>query len=233
MVNIKVYSTYQELCRSAFQQVVLSVKRNSGALICVATGESPIGLYQFFPEQSELFKHIKILKLDEWGGIRPDDPSTCETYIKENIIQPLKLDENQLMGFQSDAKNTENECNRIKSLIPQHNGIDLCILGMGADGHIGLNFPADKIAPEAHVVPSHYLTHSMLDKAREKPTHGYTLGFKEILNSKEIILIVKGASKREALRLLNKGEITTHFPASLLLLSQNCTIYCDKDAYGV
>lgn len=232
MFDVKRYATYEEVCKSAFQQVVSSVSKNPEALICVATGESPIGLYQLFPEQSELFKYIRILKLDEWGGIKPDDPSTCETYIKKNIIKPLKLNEKQLMGFQSDAENSENECNRIKSMVNHCNGIDVCILGMGADGHIGLNFPADTIIPEAHTVPSHYLTHSMLDKAKEKPTYGYTLGFKEILNSREIILLVKGTSKREALKLLLKGEISTHFPASLLLLSGNLTIYCDMDAYG-
>ncbi|HOK08594.1 MAG TPA: 6-phosphogluconolactonase [Candidatus Hydrogenedens sp.] len=232
MFGLNVCSTYEEVCRNAFEQVVLSVGKNPKALICVATGESPIGVYRLFPEHSELFRNIKILKLDEWGGIKPNDPSTCETYIKENIIQPLGINDKQLLGFRSDAGNPEDECERIKSIINQYNGIDVCILGVGVDGHIGLNYPADTIIPEAHIVPAHYLTHSMLNKAQEKPTHGYTLGFKEILNSKEIILIVKGTSKKETLKLLLKGEITTHFPASLLLLSKNFTVYCDKDAYG-
>lgn len=232
MFNIKVFSTYSETCEHAFEQVVSSLNKNPKSVICVATGESPIGLYQLFLQQSGIFQNIKILKLDEWGGIKPDDPSTCETYIRENIVRPLGLEDSQLLGFNSNAENPDSECNRVRELIKQVGGIDVCILGMGADGHIGLNFPADKLKPDIHTVPSNYLTHSMLDKAKEKPTHGYTLGMKEIINSREIILIVKGASKREAMRRLLTEEITTHFPASLLLLSENLNVYCDKDAYG-
>lgn len=232
MFDIDIYATYEDACRGAFQQIGLSLKKNPKVLICVATGESPIGLYQLFPAQSELFKHIKILKLDEWGGIKSDDPSTCETYIKENIIQPLGLTDEHLLGFQSNASEPEKECERVKMLLQQLGGIDICILGMGADGHIGLNFPTDRLIPEIHTVPAYYLTHSMLEKAKEKPTHGYTLGMKEILQSRKIILIVKGKSKSEALKTLLKGEITTHFPASLLLLSENLTVYCDENAYG-
>lgn len=232
MLNIKVFNTYFETCKHAFAQVILSLSKKSQSVICVATGESPIGLYQLFPQQSELFQNVEIFKLDEWGGIKPNDPSTCETYIKENIIQPLGLSGKQLLGFSSNAEDPDSECNRVRELIKQVNGIDVCILGMGADGHIGLNFPADKLTPDIHTVPSHYLTHSMLDKAKEKPTHGYTLGMKEVINSREIILIVKGKSKREALKRLLTREVTTHFPASLLLLSDNLTVYCDKEAYS-
>ncbi|MGC9054472.1 MAG: 6-phosphogluconolactonase, partial [Candidatus Hydrogenedens sp.] len=157
MFNIKKYTTYEKACNAAFKEVVSLVTKNPKALICIATGESPIGLYQLFPERSELFRDIKFLKLDEWGGIKPDDPSTCETYIRENIIEPLKLNRKQLLGFRSNSKNPEDECKRIKNLICRYNGIDLCILGIGADGHIGLNFPADTIIPEIHIVPSQYL----------------------------------------------------------------------------
>lgn len=231
MYNLKVFDTYSELCKYAFGHISSIICEKPKSVLCVATGESPIGLYRLFPQQAELFRDITILKLDEWGGIRPDDPSTCETYIKENIIQPLQLKDTQLIGFQSDAQNPDQECERIKKLLTDIGGIDICILGMGSDGHIGLNFPADKLKPDTHVVPAHYLTHSMLDKAREKPTHGYTLGFKEIINSKEIMLIVKGISKSQALKMLLKGEITTSFPATLLLLSEKLHIFCDKEAY--
>ncbi len=230
MINIKVFDTYVELCKNAFEKIVslLSFKPNS--VLCVATGDSPLGLYSLFPQQKELFQNVKILKLDEWGGIKSDDPSTCESYIKDNIIWPLGIDKNQLLGFRSDAENPEDECERIKRLIKQYS-VDVCILGIGIDGHIGLNFPANTLIPEVHTVPAEYLTHSMLDKAREKPTHGYTLGMKEIIHSKEIILIVKGKTKSNALTTLLKSGITTHFPASLLMLSENLTIYCDKEAY--
>ncbi len=232
-MDIKILDSYSEVCKSAFAQVEECIKRKQDGVICVATGESPIGIYQLFPEKKDIFQKVKILKLDEWGGIKPDDPSTCESYIKEHIIYPLNLDESQLLGFRSDAKNPEGECERVKQILKELGGIDICILGMGADGHIGLNFPSNSLIPDAHIVPAHYLTHSMLDKAKEKPTHGFTLGMKEIINSDKIILTIRGKSKGEAIKTLLKGEVSTHFPASLLLLSDNLTIYCDKEVYNI
>ncbi len=232
MVDLKVFDTYTELCENAFEYVISVLYRKPQAVMCVATGESPIGLYRLFNQQTHVFQDINVLKLDEWGGISPSDPSTCETYIKENIIQPLGLTESQLLGFKSDADDPNLECERVKGLIKQIGGIDLCVLGVGEDGHVGLNFPEETLIPEAHTVPASYLTHSMLDKAKEKPTHGYTLGMKEIVNSRNIMLIIKGSRKKEAMIKLMKGEITPHFPASFLLLSENLTVYSDREAFG-
>lgn len=229
---VHVYESYDELSEAVAQRVFAIVTDKPDAVICVATGESPKGVYQRLNMRRELFEKVRILKLDEWGGIPSTDPSTCETYIVEHIVEPLGLDRNQLLGFISDALDVVQECKRVEQLIMDLGGIDVCILGMGTDGHIGLNFPEERLIPSIHSVPEHFLTHSMVKQAKVKPTHGFTLGIKEVLMAKEILLIVSGQSKREAFATLLEQRITTHFPASLLWLHSNLHIFCDVNCLG-
>src|SRR5262249_48201744 len=110
--------------------------------------------------------------------------------------------------------------------------IDLCVLGLGVNGHIGMNEPAPSLQPEAHVarLAATSLRHSMLKNSRRAPTYGLTLGMAEILSSREILLLVSGANKRQPLRRLMSRELTTEFPASFLWLHPNWILFCDHDA---
>ncbi len=230
-MQLRVFKSYQELSEFGAKEVFEYVERKRNAVICVATGESPKGIYSLLPFRKDLFIEVTFLKLDEWGGIPPADPSTCESYIKEMIIYPLGLSEKSLVGFKTNPDNPDEECKRILELVNSLGGIDIAILGLGSDGHIGLNFPAESIPDSVHTVPGEFLTHSMLQKAEIKPTYGFTLGFREILRSSKIILPVSGASKHKALMNLLRGNLTTHNPASFLRLSLNLIILCDEKAY--
>ena len=109
-------------------------------------------------------------------------------------------------------------------------GIDLCILGMGADGHIGLNYPATTLPAETHTTDASTLKHAMLDAAQGKPTHGYTLGMAEVLRARRIVLVVNGAAKAHAVQRLVSGVMTTEFPASLLWLHDDVHLFADHGA---
>jgi len=231
-MEIRVYKNYQELSKAGAKEIFAYLEKKRKAVICVATGESPKGIYNLLTSRKELFSETVFLKLDEWGGIPPNDPSTCESYIKKFIITPLGLTDDRLLGFNTNPKKPDEECKRVLKLLDSLGGIDISILGLGSDGHIGLNFPAESIPESIHTVPGELLTHSMLQDAIHKPQYGFTLGFREILMSSKIILPVSGSSKREALKKFLRGELTTQNPASILRLSQNLIVLCDEEAYG-
>ena len=225
-----VLENYEALSAAAAAKVCDTVRQKPQGVVCVATGASPLGVYAELARFSRDLGQVRVVKLDEWGGLAADDPATCEVYIRRHILTPWGLPETQLTGFCSDAPNPEGECARIRAELGHMGGIDLCVLGMGADGHIGLNYPAPGLPAEAHVTDTSTLRHAMLDAARGKPTHGFTLGMAEVLRARTIVLVVSGAAKAHAVQRLLSGEISTEFPASLLWLHPDVHLFADRAA---
>lgn len=228
--HLLVEDDFQSMSQCAAEVVLDAVRRKPNGLICVATGASPIGLYACLAAHRNELACVRILKLDEWGGLPPEDPATCETYIRRHILEPWGVTPDRYFGFVSNAPDPEAECGRIRTLVAELGGIDICILGMGADGHLGLNYPASCLPGLAHPTDASTLRHAMLDVAQSVPTHGLTLGLVEILQSREIVLVVNGAGKSQALARLLAGKITTDFPASLLWTHSHLTCVADQDA---
>ena len=112
--------------------------------------------------------------------------------------------------------------------------IDLCLLGLGLNGHLGLNEPAEHLSPSWHVtaLSQDSLDHSMLEVSKVRPSFGLTLGMSDLLQSKHILLLVSGSHKKDALRKLFDKEITSFFPGSFLWLHTNVTVLCDLEAAG-
>jgi len=120
----------------------------------------------------------------------------------------------------------------VRARLEREGPIDVCVLGLGTNGHIAMNEPAASLKPTVHVakLTAETLGHSMLASSKKIPSFGLTLGMTEILASREILLLVSGASKREPLQLFMRREITTLFPASFLWLHPNWTLLCDRAA---
>jgi galactosamine-6-phosphate isomerase len=230
LAHLTVLEDYDAACRTAAEAVLEGVRTKPNSLICIATGASPLGLYAELARHSAELAQVRILKLDEWGGLAMNDPATCEVYIREKILGPWGLSQERLVGFQSDASDPEGECARIRMEIERAGDIDLCILGMGADGHIGLNYPSPMLPAEAHLTDASTLKHAMLDAALGLPTHGFTLGMAEVLRSRRIVLVVNGAAKARAAQRLMTGDISTEFPASLLWLHPDIHLFADRFA---
>lgn len=216
--------SYVQLSNLAATMVLDELSKKQDLLICTATGHSPTGLYQQLGAQAlkngALFKSIRIIKLDEWGGIPMDDDITCESYLKKNLLTPLKVDTDRYISFNTNAENISIECERIQKTLKEKGPIDICILGLGANGHIGFNEPASFLQPDCHqaVLSPQSLSHQMIESAQNKPTYGLTLGIKNILDSKKIILLITGANKHQVTKQLLSKKVTTQLPASLLWL---------------
>lgn len=213
------------------------LQANPSMLLCAATGETPTRTYNLLAAQlkheQSMFDNLRILKLDEWGGLAMDDEGSCEMYLQQHLIQPLSIPEDRYIGFCSDAPDPVLECRRIQNELEKQSPIDLCVLGIGANGHLALNEPADELCPHAHVarLSEQSLKHSMLSHSRQ-PSYGMTLGMADILQSKTILLLISGAHKRDVVQRFLGGAISTRFPASLLWLHNYLTVMCDKDAFG-
>ena len=175
---------------------------------------------------------MRVLKLDEWGGLPMADPATCESYLQKLLIQPLKISPDRFIAFQSDTSEPKEECHRIGTWLRLYGPIDVCVLGLGINGHLGFNEPAEELTGSCHVarLTDESLSHSMLSATTNRPSHGLTLGLREILTSKTILLLVFGAAKATQLERLMTGLLSTYFPASFLTLHGRVVCICDEAA---
>ena len=176
---------------------------------------------------------MKVIKLDEWGGLAMERPGTCETFLRNALVTPLGLD-SRYIGFNSNPANPAAECARIRDWLAANGPIDTAVLGLGLNGHLGFNEPDDALQPHTHIatLSPESLRHSMLANEPERPTFGLTLGMSDLLHARRILLLVTGKAKRDALRRLIQGPITTRFPASFLHLHPEVTLLVDAAAAG-
>ena len=180
-----------------------------------------------------LVDRCRLVKLDEWGGLPMNDPATCEQHLRNTLVTPLAMAD-RYIGFESRPVNVEVECARVAKWLDENGPIDLCVLGLGLNGHIGFNEPADFLQPHCHVaqLSDASFAHSMVSGCDTRPTYGLTLGMVDLLRSRHILMIVTGETKRGPLERLISGRITTVFPASLLQLHGDVCVVCDAAAIG-
>ena len=174
-----------------------------------------------------------LVKLDEWGGLPMNDPATCEQHLRKALVTPLGLAD-RYVGFESQPANIEAECARVAKWLDENGPIDLCVLGLGLNGHVGFNEPDAILRPHVHIarLSAESLAHAMVDGCDTPPDYGLTLGMAGLLRSRHILMIVTGAAKRGPLQRLLTGHISTEFPASLLQLHHDVRLVCDAAAIG-
>jgi galactosamine-6-phosphate isomerase len=214
---------------SAFMLDVL--RENPRALVCAATGNSPTGAYRQLVARKDDFNSagLRFIKLDEWASLPMDHPGSCEYYLQQHLLTPLQIPTHHFISFDSMAGNPEMECNRIQHYLDKNGPIDLCVLGLGLNGHLAFNDPAENLTPHVHLaqLSATSLEHPMIQGVTGV-THGYTLGMADLLQSKTIVLMVNGKHKNAILTELLKQQISTQLPASFLWLHANAhCFYCE------
>ncbi|MBI3418148.1 MAG: 6-phosphogluconolactonase [Verrucomicrobia bacterium] len=235
MMKPEIFPDHEVMSRAAANWLARELKRTPDALLCLATGGTPTRAYDLLAEkrhaQPGLFRKLRVLKLDEWGGLAMDDPATCEAHLQHHIVQPLKLGR-RYFGFESQPRDAQAECARVNEWLTANGPIGVCVLGLGVNGHLAFNEPAAFLRPHAHVatLSCASLRHAMLNETNERPKFGLTLGMASLLQARKILLVVSGASKRAPIQKLLSGEITPRFPASFLWLHPNVVLLCDEAA---
>ena len=235
-MNVIRTDSYESLSREAASLIIKELQRKKDTLLCAATGNSPEGTYALLSErykkEPDLFSFLRVIKLDEWGSIPMDNPGTCESFLQKHLIGPLEIDSKRYISFQSDPKDPDKECTRIENELENYGPIDICILGLGMNGHLALNEPGNFLESNIHVakLSEVTLTHSMVHQMGVLPSYGLTLGMKDILQSSLILLLISGAKKKDITAEFLKENITTELPASFLWLHPNVVCLIDREA---
>lgn len=203
--------------------------------IGLATGNSPIKAYDLIgarlKEYEDQAKKIEVIQLDEWIGIPSSHKASCHFYLEKKVIEPWNLKADQCRLLNGNAPSPDLEIDKMGKFLADH-PMDLCILGLGVNGHLALNEPGSGIMDGCRKVDlaSSSQQHQMLDSLGFKVFQGITVGLKEIIESKEIILIVTGANKQNAFNRLISKEPIDLCPASVLHLHNNWSCFLDISA---
>ena len=225
-MRIAEFEGIDQMGQKAFSIVMDEIEHNPQLLLCAATGSSPLPLYRNLDEEAKkraaVFDQLRVVPLDEWVDLTSFDGS-CHAFLQKHIIRPLKITQERYFPFNAATENLKEECMRIQALVKEQGPIDLCVLGLGKNGHLGFNEPADELQPHCHIadLTIESQQHSMILDSSIKPNQGITLGMQDILSSKRILLLVSGSGKEEAKKKLLSGEITSQCPASLLWKHDN------------
>ncbi|HET6256063.1 MAG TPA: galactosamine-6-phosphate isomerase [Puia sp.] len=232
-----VLDTYDDLSRNAADIFMEQLRGNKSLLLGASTGSTPTGLYSRLGDcarkDPSLFSALRVIKLDEWHGLPMNDPGTCESYLRTRVLEPLKIGADRYFAFNGETKEPEAECAVIRNMLDRQGPIDVCILGLGMNGHIAFNEPAAALVAHAHlsVLARSSQFHPMVADRGVKPVAGLTLGMADIFQSRLILLLISGAAKRDVTQELLSQKITTALPASLLWLHSNAICLMDRDAY--
>jgi galactosamine-6-phosphate isomerase len=233
MATIHHCRDYAEMSQRGAALVIAAATAKGDFLLCAPTGNSPAGLYQELIRESrtqpDLLRSLRVIKLDEWLDMPPSDPASCEHYLQSRLVGPLSIAAERYFSFDSQTKDPARECARISAELERQGPVDVCILGLGRNGHVGLNEPAPNLQPHCHVakLSAETLGHAMMSGRGTKPEFGLTLGIADILASRKILLLVTGEGKERAIARFLEATVTTDLPASFLWLHQDVEVLLD------
>ena len=236
-MKVVVVKNYDEMSKKAFEVMLEVVKANPEAVLGFATGSTPVGLYSEMikdhKENGTSYKKIKTVNLDEYVGLDETSDQSYVYFMRDNLFHHIDVDLNNTNIENGKAEDKEAECARynalLETLVP-----DLQVLGIGSNGHIAFNEPGTSFDSVTHIVD---LTESTIkDNSRmfasidDVPRQAFTMGLKNIMNSKKILILANGANKAKAVLGLVKGEVTESLPASILQRHHDCILFCDEEA---
>jgi galactosamine-6-phosphate isomerase len=236
-MKIFIDDTYEDMSKRVADEVINIMGTAVKPLFCAASGDSPKGLYRELTQRNNAslinISNWYFLGLDEWIGLDASDEGSCRFMLNKDLFYPLHVKEQMICCFDGKATDTTQECGRIETFIQQHNGIDVAILGLGINGHIGLNEPGTSASLHSHVSDIAETTKTVGQKYFSKPqtlTKGITLGLATLMEAKHLFLVVSGEKKAAILNEALQHEQTENIPATLIREHPNFCVYADKDA---
>lgn len=236
-MELKIYKDYEALSEAASDEMIHAIKNNPKAVICMASGDSPrltAGLFVEKLLQSNIdYSQFTLVALDEWIGVPPENPGSCYYFFRQYIFEPLKLSPDQTVFFNALANDLKAECKKMDNTITARGGIDLMLVGIGMNGHIGFNEPGVSENLYAHVVPLDEVTQSVGQKYFQQSMvlkEGITLGFQHLKESRKVILIANGSRKAGIIKKTLQNEISMQLPATIMRKHSNSIIMIDEAA---
>ncbi|MDQ4106475.1 MAG: glucosamine-6-phosphate deaminase [Actinomycetota bacterium] len=236
-MDIQVLQDPDELGRSAAEAVADKLRERPGSVILLPTGSTPLGMYRclidLHIEQDLSFSRATFFNLDEYLSLPPDHPASYRRYMEENFYCCVDADLDRVHVPNGSAPDPEAECGRYEEAIERAGGADLCVLGIGRNGHIGFNEPGAPFDSRTRVVRLAESTRRVNAEDFEgnrAPERALTVGMGTIFESKKILLLASGENKADAVAEAVEGPVTEEVPASVLQRHPNVTFLLDRAA---
>ena len=229
---------YDEVSRKAANIIFSVMTQKPDCVLGLATGSSPVGIYKELVRRYEDgnldFSRVTTVNLDEYRGLDKEDPQSYAYYMKENLFSHVNIPmENTHLpdGREEDSEKACEEYNRILRAAGRQ---DIQLLGIGHDGHIGFNEPADHFPKETHCVdlaePTIEANARFFESRDQVPTQAYTMGIRNIMAAKQILMVANGKGKAKILKEAFQGPVTPRVPASILQLHPDVILVADEEA---
>ncbi len=231
---LKIFKTEEELAYTVFEEMKNQLVREKSPVFCLASGSTPKKIYGKFSEkcgQDENLEKLKIVSLDEWVGVKSTVTGSCYQMLNKDLFNSIKLNEKNIVFYETVDSNLDEECRRIDEFI-ESNPITFSLMGVGMNGHIGLNEPNDEVRGFSSVV-------KLSDKTKEVATkyfdevvelsEGITLGLKQIIKAKRTIVVITGEHKSNIVKEIFENK-DANLPAQTLLGYEHIDFYIDEDA---
>lgn len=237
-MNLYYTENYREMSRKAANLLAAQVARKPDSVLGLATGSTPVGLYAALQEDHQTcglsFAACRTVNLDEYCGLAPEDPQSYAYFMQKMLFSGLDIEPGNTHLPDGKNPDAQAECSRYERLIASLGGIDLQVLGLGHNGHIGFNEPSDAFPVETHRVKLTARTIAanarFFPKAEAVPKYAYTMGLRAILQAKRILLLVSGTEKAEILERVLFGPVTPQVPGSILQLASHLDVCADAEA---
>ena len=229
---------YDSMSRKAAIVIAAQIITRPDSVLGLATGSTPVGTYRYLSELSQRddldWSRITTFNLDEYKGVSPEDPNSYHYFMRENFFIHINIKKSNTFlpdGMEADA---HRACKRYDTMIRESGGIDLQLLGLGRNGHIGFNEPGSCFVKDTHCVNLSQSTINankrFFDRKDDVPKQAYTMGIKSIMKAKKIVLLVSGKEKADILQKVICGPVTPEVPASILQMHGDVTVIADREA---
>ena len=236
-MKIRVFPGYDEMCGAAADFIIARVTRRPSGLLCFPSGDTPTGILDRLVEASRAgrvdFSGCRFVGLDEWTGLNGQDEGSCRHYLDERFYLPLRIGQDRIHFFDGAAYDLQRECERINGFLREHGPVDLAMVGVGENGHVGLNEPGTGMEQYAHVSELQDHTRKVAEKYfQEKVTlsRGITLGPKNLLESRTLVMIASGQKKAQVMARALQEPVTPECPAGLIRLHADGHVFLDREA---
>lgn len=234
-MKIVISDSFEQLSFLAASDLIEIMKSFDAPLFCPASGDSPAGLYEIIANKVQTaaldISKWQFVGLDEWVGMNGEDEGSCRFHLNNQLFHRMKVSEDCISFFDGRSADLQQECEKTEAFIFQQGGIDVAVIGLGLNGHVGMNEPGASVNSRSQVVELDPITIKTGQKYfnKQQPlSKGITLGLKTILETKHIFLLVSGLHKSSIVKQLLEGEITADLPGTALREHPGVRVYLDR-----